>query len=32
MDLGMSGKSTLYGPLKAALVNLTTTFAGEYAT
>ena len=26
-----AGKSTLYGPLKAAIVNLTTTFAGEYA-
>lgn len=26
-----AGKSTLYGPLKAAIVNLTTTFAAEYA-
>lgn len=25
------GSSTLYGPMKAAIVNLTTTFAGEYA-
>ena len=26
-----AGRSTLYGPLKAAIVNLTTTFAAEYA-
>jgi NAD(P)-dependent dehydrogenase (short-subunit alcohol dehydrogenase family) len=26
-----AGKSTLYGPMKAAVVNLTVTFAGEYA-
>ncbi|WP_343209295.1 SDR family oxidoreductase [Anaerolentibacter hominis] len=26
-----AGRSTLYGPLKAAIVNLTITFAGEYA-
>lgn len=26
-----AGRSTLYGPLKAAIVNLSTTFAGEYA-
>lgn len=26
-----AGRSTLYGPLKAAIVNLTNTFAGEYA-
>jgi NAD(P)-dependent dehydrogenase (short-subunit alcohol dehydrogenase family) len=26
-----AGKSTLYGPMKAAVVNLTVNFAGEYA-
>lgn len=26
-----AGKSTIYGPMKAAIVNLTTAFAGEYA-
>jgi NAD(P)-dependent dehydrogenase (short-subunit alcohol dehydrogenase family) len=28
---GTVGRSTLYGPLKSAVIGLSTTFAGEYA-